>query len=241
MLTRCLLLLPCRVDAGKVELDGASYAGLPLPFTITQLIWIEVLAVGGAEFYRNSELTPEKRCYPGGLFDPLNLASEDEERAFKLKTAEIKHGRLAMVAFFGEQSCKLPAARWLLPAALHAAVLVCSLRPYCVLHLSVVVWAVAGSLPPELAAGGAVLWLQALPRTATVCVAERTLTSFVSLCCRLRRAGSVHRRGCSWLPGQVRQRPERPVSTPRSAAAWRSSGLAASQQRALLRTSAAAA
>jgi light-harvesting complex II chlorophyll a/b binding protein 4 len=26
------------VDAGKVELDGASYAGLPLPFSITQLI-----------------------------------------------------------------------------------------------------------------------------------------------------------------------------------------------------------
>lgn len=37
----------------------------------------------------------------GGPFDPLNLASEDEERAFRLKTAEIKHGRLAMVAFLG--------------------------------------------------------------------------------------------------------------------------------------------
>lgn len=31
----------------------------------------------------------------GGVFDPLNLASPaDPERAFKLKTAEIKHGRL---------------------------------------------------------------------------------------------------------------------------------------------------
>lgn len=30
--------VPCRVDAGKVELDGASYAGLPLPFSLTQLI-----------------------------------------------------------------------------------------------------------------------------------------------------------------------------------------------------------
>lgn len=37
----------------------------------------------------------------GGPFDPLNLASGDDERAFRLKTAEIKHGRLAMVAFFG--------------------------------------------------------------------------------------------------------------------------------------------
>jgi light-harvesting complex II chlorophyll a/b binding protein 4 len=39
--------------------------------------------------------------FAGGYFDPLNLASGDEERAFRLKTAEIKHGRLAMVAFFG--------------------------------------------------------------------------------------------------------------------------------------------
>lgn len=89
------------VEAGKVELDGASYAGLSLPFTITQLIWIEVLLVGGAEIYRNTELNPEKRCYPGGFFDPLKLASEDDERAFNLKTAEIKHARLAMVAFLG--------------------------------------------------------------------------------------------------------------------------------------------
>jgi light-harvesting complex II chlorophyll a/b binding protein 4 len=37
------------------------------------------------------------------VFDPLKLASsEDQERNFRLKTAEIKHGRLAMVAFLGE-------------------------------------------------------------------------------------------------------------------------------------------
>ncbi|MEW5300025.1 MAG: hypothetical protein WDW38_002854 [Sanguina aurantia] len=89
-------------DAGKVELDGASYAGLQLPFSITQLIWIETILVGGIEVFRNSELDLEKRIYPGGIFDPLNLASdENPERTFSLKTAEIKHGRLAMVAFFG--------------------------------------------------------------------------------------------------------------------------------------------
>jgi len=88
------------VDAGKVELDGATYFGFDLPFSITQLVWIEALAVGGAELYRNTTLDPEKRCYPGGYFDPLNLAS-DPERAFRLKEAEIKHARLAMVAFFG--------------------------------------------------------------------------------------------------------------------------------------------
>lgn len=88
------------VDAGKVELDGASYAGFALPFSITQLIWIEVVLVGGAEIYRNTETDPEKRVYPGGPFDPLGLASE-ADRAFNLKTAEIKHGRLAMVSFLG--------------------------------------------------------------------------------------------------------------------------------------------
>lgn len=89
------------VDAGKVEMDGASYFGFNLPFSLTQLIWIEVILVGGAELYRNSELNPEKRLYPGGPFDPLGLASGDPEKVFKLKTAEIKHGRLAMVAFLG--------------------------------------------------------------------------------------------------------------------------------------------
>lgn len=87
------------VDAGKVELDGAQYLGFSLPFTITQLVWIEAILVGGAEWYRNTELDPEKRIYPGGVFDPLNFASGD--KAFALKTAEIKHGRLAMIAFLG--------------------------------------------------------------------------------------------------------------------------------------------
>lgn len=89
------------VEAGKVELDGASYLGFPLPFTTTQLVTIEVLAVGGAEIYRNSELDPEKRQYPGGLFDPLKLASGNDEKAFRLKEAEIKHARFAMVSFLG--------------------------------------------------------------------------------------------------------------------------------------------
>lgn len=122
--------------------------------------------MGGAEVYRNTELDPEKRLYPGeapasrpaaapqppaatatahqllsaalsqlpapaparsntvacrwlltppplllllrapppgGPFDPLNLAGgDDADKTFRLKTAEIKHGRLAMVSFLGE-------------------------------------------------------------------------------------------------------------------------------------------
>ncbi|XP_023641246.1 chlorophyll a-b binding protein CP29.2, chloroplastic, partial [Capsella rubella] len=42
-------------DAGKVELvDGSSYLGQPLPFSISTLIWIEVLVVGYIEFQRNA-------------------------------------------------------------------------------------------------------------------------------------------------------------------------------------------
>jgi light-harvesting complex II chlorophyll a/b binding protein 4 len=89
-------------EAGKVELDGVTYAGFDLPFSITQLVWIEAILVGGAEIYRNTELDPERRLYPGGFFDPLGLASDnDPDKVFRLKTAEIKHGRLAMLAFLG--------------------------------------------------------------------------------------------------------------------------------------------
>jgi light-harvesting complex II chlorophyll a/b binding protein 4 len=89
-------------DAGKVELvDGASYFGLPLPFSISSLCYIEALLVGSIEFFRNSELDPERRLYPGGkYFDPLKLA-DDPEKKEVLKLAEIKHARLAMVAALG--------------------------------------------------------------------------------------------------------------------------------------------
>ncbi|XP_077222852.1 chlorophyll a-b binding protein CP29.2, chloroplastic-like [Tasmannia lanceolata] len=89
-------------DAGKVELvDGSSYLGLPLPFSITALIWIEVLVIGYIEFQRNVELDPEKRLYPGGkFFDPLGLSSDPEKKA-TLQLTEIKHARLAMVGFLG--------------------------------------------------------------------------------------------------------------------------------------------
>lgn len=81
--------------------NGATYFGLPLPFSTTGLVWIEALIIGYIEFQRNAELDPEKRLYPGGkYFDPLGLASDPDAKAI-LKIAELKHARLAMVAAFG--------------------------------------------------------------------------------------------------------------------------------------------
>jgi len=92
------------VDVGKVELDGLRYLSFDIPLTLTQLCWIEALAVGGAELYRNGELDLEKRIYPGGPFDPLGFATPekaDSDQISRLREAEIKHARLAMVAFLG--------------------------------------------------------------------------------------------------------------------------------------------
>lgn len=60
------------MDAGKVELDGAQYLGFRIPLTISQLVWIEAILVGGAEVYRNRERDPETRLYPGNPSTPNN-------------------------------------------------------------------------------------------------------------------------------------------------------------------------
>merc|ERR1712124_227658 len=76
------------VEAGKVELDGARYLNFDIPLTISQLCWIEAFAVGGAELYRNGVLDGDKRLYPGGIFDPLKLAtsgSADLDQIFSLR------------------------------------------------------------------------------------------------------------------------------------------------------------
>jgi light-harvesting complex II chlorophyll a/b binding protein 4 len=88
-------------DAIALEYSQPQYINFDLPFDINQLAVANSVLMGGIELFRNSTTDPEKRCYPGGAFDPLKLASEDPERAFRLKEAEIKHGRLAMVACFG--------------------------------------------------------------------------------------------------------------------------------------------
>jgi light-harvesting complex II chlorophyll a/b binding protein 4 len=55
--------------------------------------------MGGIELFRNSSTDLDKRIYPGGFFDPLKLSEGD--KGDQLKEAEIKHGRLAMIACLG--------------------------------------------------------------------------------------------------------------------------------------------
>ena len=81
--------------------DAPQYAGVALPFTIYQAAVANSVLMGGVELFRNQELDPVARCYPGGAFDPLKLASDDSERTQSLREAEIKHARLAMLAFLG--------------------------------------------------------------------------------------------------------------------------------------------
>lgn len=90
-------------DAGKVLDEQPSYLGFDINVPLSTLVGIEVLAMGFAEVKRSSELDSDKRCYPGGYFDPLGFAgpASTKEAVFKLKTAELKHGRLAMIAMLG--------------------------------------------------------------------------------------------------------------------------------------------
>lgn len=89
------------VAAQTLVYDRPQYAGVDLPFDIYTLAVLNSLLMGGVELFRNTELDPETRCYPGGAFDPLKLASEPGERQDKLREAEIKHSRLAMIGFLG--------------------------------------------------------------------------------------------------------------------------------------------
>lgn len=91
------------VDAGKVLNEQPSYLGFDINIPLSTLVWVEVLAMGFAEVKRSGELDSDKRCYPGGYFDPLGFAGPNTspEALFKLKTAELKHGRIAMIGMLG--------------------------------------------------------------------------------------------------------------------------------------------
>ncbi|MCO5547871.1 hypothetical protein L7F22_001323 [Adiantum nelumboides] len=87
---------------GALLLDGGSieYFGATVPINLAVAVIAEVVLVGGAEYYRASNLQGFDRLHPGGPFDPLGLAKDPDQFAL-LKVKEIKNGRLAMFSMLG--------------------------------------------------------------------------------------------------------------------------------------------
>jgi light-harvesting complex I chlorophyll a/b binding protein 1 len=78
-------------------------SGLP---SFWAVVFFEVVLMGMAEAYRGGIVKPLKGFpepdgtpYPGGRFDPFNLAEKGDLETLKLQ--ELKHCRLAMGAFLG--------------------------------------------------------------------------------------------------------------------------------------------
>ena len=67
---------------------------------VSPLYWIACLGVCAAiDIYGLLRINAENNYTPGDLgFDPLGLLPQEEEKKKNMELAEIKHGRLAMIA-----------------------------------------------------------------------------------------------------------------------------------------------
>jgi len=71
---------------------------------VNPFYWMGCIALAaGVEFYGlNKSKTGDESYFPGNLgFDPLGLYPRDEDNQRRMQLAEIKHGRLAMIAVVG--------------------------------------------------------------------------------------------------------------------------------------------
>ena len=80
--------------------DGAAptYVGESVPLTLGSVVGVQVVTMAISERKR-AQSDAELRKYPGGRFDPLNLA--EKLNIDDMKTKEIANGRVAMLAVWG--------------------------------------------------------------------------------------------------------------------------------------------
>jgi len=148
------------LDAPLTMANGGEslYFGANLgPATFNNTAAVEIAMMTFAEGKRASQTDAEKRCYPGGSFDPMGMSKGDAEKLDTLKLKEIKNGRLAMVAIMG-MFCQAsvtgtgPVANWLShigdPWGTNVATSNSVAIPY---------------LHPEIFTDGAAFWAAALP------------------------------------------------------------------------------
>jgi hypothetical protein len=96
----------CTIDSCKLTYAGFGDFKSSPTGALFGLIFIETLLLGGAEAYRTGLLEnpfqdglKQNDAYPGGRFDPFNYAEKEDLDLMKIR--ELKHGRLAMLAWLG--------------------------------------------------------------------------------------------------------------------------------------------